>query len=333
MKKAARRERVQLSADDLEAALELLSAEADVRQSYGRELILKVLEYLAIGVFLLTLPLGLLIVWFDTTWGVVLLAVAGSSVIVFIPVSQMSTDLDEAPRKVRDAFGSSDVAQAVEDVWERKSGKLDISIGFIAIFGAAALVAGFVLLLIGLIGSDDVRPLAIILIATPVVFLWGMVAVSNYEEFRYYTQVSQARDRIEHLFSQVTSEGAHDVSLPASDMDVIARAETQHVEGKVADLVGKLPESVWKLYSVAIHPKPLERLDRLSHEQPTAWQTVRAVLDRLQGDPHPAEARHQPGREDEFVVEAGPLAVTYAVDDEARRVDILEIYPTTTNGV
>src|SRR5688572_5835832 len=109
-KSAESRAPLEVTPDDLEAALELLRGE-EASQMDPRPLVWQLLRNLAVGVTVMTLPLGLWSVFFDREWGLGLLAVA---VVAFFSIALMpNTDLGQATRTIRSTVDAQTVSAAL----------------------------------------------------------------------------------------------------------------------------------------------------------------------------------------------------------------------------
>jgi hypothetical protein len=314
---------VALSADDLEAAIRLLEAEERAGRVDPARLALTLLSYLATGALYFCGLLGLVIIWFDTTWGIWLLVAAGVSFAI-VGATAFANPSRET-RTLRQTLEGTGLAKAAGDVWEERRGHLDMMAGIVTMLGGVAGVSGFVIVLIGLIRSGDVSMLGLLLMAVPTVLLWTLVAVNGYRELQYYSAVTFARDRLD---SQARGEGPEPagIDVSAHELEVISRAERQHIKRKVDDLAkgGAVPTEA--PYAIVNTPVALENLHILASD-PDAWVVVREALDGLQGDPRPPRAEPLDGDET-YVLAVGSYELMFQVDDALKRVLVHSIQPT-----
>jgi hypothetical protein len=313
---------VALSADDLEAAIGLLEAEERVGRADPGRFALTLLSYLATGALYFCGLLGLVIIWFDRTWGLWLLVAA--TVCFAIVGATAFANPARKTRTLRETIEGTSLATAAGDVWKERRGNVDLIAGIVTIVGGAAGVSGFVVVLIGLIRSGDVSMLGLLLMAVPTMLLWVLVAISGYRELQYYSAVTLARDRLD---SQARGEGAEAarIDVSAHELDVISRAERQHIKRKVDDLAKEGAAHAEAPYAIVNTPTAVENLHVLASD-PDAWLSVRETLDGLQADPRPPQA--EPLDEDElYALAVGEHELAFHVDDALKRVSVLSITP------
>lgn len=314
---------ISLSADDFEAALRLLEAEEQAQQVDRRALIANFIGYIATGVLLIALPLGLLIVWFNAVLGWSLL---GAALLAFIVVgvstdiTSKSVDFDAASKSMRDVLGSTGLGKRARDSWEKRSGSFTEMLGCLAIVGGVVTIAGLAWLIYGLFWQNRVILPSLALVSLPVVVLFVLVAIDSYREFRHFSQVS----RLQARFQQASGGAAVPVPVSSADLSLLARVEQQQVERGVSKATHKLPERL-KEYSVTISPEPLARLKQLSAQRRELGYAIRSLADSLQTNPRPDDARAAAGDAGDLVISRADFALTYRVDDARQRVVVLAI--------
>lgn len=322
-KKADEEPHISLSADDFEAALRLLEAEEQAQQVDRRALIANFIAYIATGVLLIALPLGLLIVWFDAVLGWSLL---GAALLAFIVVgvstdiTSKSVDFDAASKNIRGVLGSSGLGKRASASWEKRSGSFNQLLGCLSILGGLVTIAGLAWLVYGLFWQNRVILPSLVLASLPVVVVFILIAIDSYREFRYFSHVSQLQSR----FQKASAGSAGDIPVSSADLSLLARVEKQQVERGVSKATHTLAERL-KEYSVTISPEPLARLKQLSEQRRELGYTIRGLADSLQTNPRPADAHAQPGAAGDLVISREEFALTYKVDDARQRVVVLSI--------
>jgi mRNA-degrading endonuclease RelE of RelBE toxin-antitoxin system len=311
-----------LSVDDLEAALRLLSAEKRAGRTNWHKFIVVLLESISLGIFTLTIPIGLLVVWFNPWLGWGLFKAAFISAIVFFFVAIKWGEVAPPTTKIRATLGES-LSKTAKDAWRKRSDSINTIIGLLSL----PLLIGFVWLVYGLITTGEVILSSLTLIALPVLIFWVLVAIDNYRESEYLLQVSRLRDQLESRLQEVSKTGSSEVPLSSEEINLLSQVETRvemkHVEDKVAQLKHERPDE--QLYSIAIALEPLKYLDSLAEREPEARIAIREAWDELPTEPKPPEAQPAPGRENGFVIRRGQYDIIYLVDDQKHRIDVVEI--------
>jgi hypothetical protein len=317
---------VTLSEEDLEAALRLLAVEdvAEPDAVRGRDLVYSLFSSLGIGIFLVTLPLGLAVVWFNWIWGVALfVAAAGSLLLASLTATRAP---ERRTRRLRDSLVGSEIEEVASAVWAKREATSDRTLILILMGGAAVTIYGLIRLGFGLAESDQVDWLAVILIILPPLAFWTFFAWTEYREFQYFANVSTVRNRLE---TQVAS-GSNDreVALTPAEFEVVSRAETQHIERGIAEAMKSVAVTESQGYSVILAANVIELLPTLDFD--TFYQ-IRQTIDGLQLDPRPEGARvlSSEAPETELLVEQAGAAITYRIDDENRQIVVVKI---TRNG-
>ncbi|HXU09641.1 MAG TPA: hypothetical protein VN743_11650, partial [Blastocatellia bacterium] len=216
---------VSFTVEKLEAALSLLASE----QQSGiepRGLMLNVLFYLCVAVILLGLPLGLIIVWFDRTFGLALLAAAVAAFILLAtPVG--SLDLEGAIGKIKGGLEESGLGGVAKAGWQKRSGFFDVFAGLVVIAGGIVVLGGFIWLIKSLFSTHHPNPLSVVCIAAPILVICVLVAFNEYQEFKYFSQLSRLRRDLEALLKQSTDEGSNKISIASKDVSLLSQVETQ----------------------------------------------------------------------------------------------------------
>jgi hypothetical protein len=318
---------VTLSADDLQSALDLLSEEQRAGRRDRRKLALSLVNSLAVGIFLLCVPLGLLIIWFDTLWGVALLAIGAASLVV-VGVTAPRTPGEETTR-LRKAMEGTEISRVSTEVWEKVAAPFEISLAITFFLGGFAVLGGLAWLMYDLVTTDQVPIGAIALIVVPPLVFWTVFAVMEYRELEHYEDVSQALGRLRHASAQAEDQGLNEVPLTGDEFAVLSRAEEQQAKRQIVQAVETLPQAAEQLYSLVIAQEPLDQLVSLSTANPDAYSAIRKDIDRLLTDPHPAGSKvvraGSPSEGDVLVMDCGSRSVTYDVDEGDRRVSVIAI--------
>jgi len=312
-----------LSVDDLEAALRLLSAEERAGQTDWRKFIAQIVCAISLGIFILTIPIGLLVVWFNPRLGWGLFVAAGIAAIVFIALR----NVNPTPSQIRATLGES-LSKTTKTAWEKRSEALYLFVALLLL----ELLIGLVWLIYGLVIIGEVSLPSLALIALSVIIFWALVGIDMYREAKYLSQVSRLRDQLESRLKEVNETGSNEVPFSSEEINLLSQVETrvemQHVENKVSQVKHERPDE--KLYSIAITWEPLKYLAKL---EPDAREAIREAWDEFQTDPKPPEAKPTLLRENEFIIRRGQYDIIYLVDDQKHRIDVVkiqEIHPEET---
>lgn len=202
------------------------------------------------------------------------------------------------------------------------------------------LLPEFHRLLYGLFTGNQTITVSSLLICASAIFAIGLrVALSDYKEFQYFSQVSQLRERFQSRLREISSEEER-TTLSPKEKELLSQVETQQVQRKVGKVLGELKELPEVFYAVAIKPEVLDYLAGLAAVE---RNQLREVIDALQTDPRPAHAHPVPlteaykkaadgsaGTSSEapsnlLVVQSEPHEFIYLVNDERQRVDVIGI--------
>lgn len=301
---------VSLSAEELREALKLLEHEP------ARELgqaVLSLAVYVAIGVVLVCLPLGLLIVPFDHDVGVALLASAGAGLVVGGATSLRAPVTKKAA--LQSALAQTPLSTTANEVWAERQRPYLLSLGALMIVSLGSAAVGLVLLLISLIGSSEVSWLGFALIVAPFLAFWVLSAVGSYRQYRYYASVTKVRHRLAGY-----DEGGE---VSADELAVISRAEREQIDRTISRLAQEPDVRQKAAYALVMTPQAQEDLSGVA-PTPEAWQQVRSAIDSLQVEPRPAAAEAAIA-DTTYTLRADGHRVAYLVDDEARRVVVLGV--------
>jgi hypothetical protein len=127
-------------------------------------------------------------------------------------------------------------------------------------------------------------------------------------------------------------EKSTDVRISGRDLDMLSQAENHLLSRQVDTYLNESRGALKDRYSVAWHPRPLEYLQSLAATTPDESERIRAIVDSLQVDPHPEDARPAPANSDELLVSSASHDVGYFVDQVIRRVDVVDIRARTQRG-
>jgi mRNA-degrading endonuclease RelE of RelBE toxin-antitoxin system len=317
--KSEKKPPVSLGVDDLETALDLLTAEEGAVRADRRRLIVNLISNIAFGILLFACPLGLLVMWFDKAFGLGLLLAAGIATIVF----RVAAFFKGAQPRLPVLSEEDEFAKAATAVWRKKVRIFYSSVGCLMAPGLVAVLVGLIWLGYSLFAMHKVSLPGLALIALPLLTLLVFTAVDEYRRFQYFSRVSITRDRFNSRLHKVRTEGLNEMSISSEEMDLLAQVETKQAVRKVAEAVKELPPQKW--YSVAIAQKALGFMKGLPGEERGA---IREITDALQLNPRPPEAQPVTGLENAFVIRSEDYEIAYLVDDIKQRVDVTEIRDT-----
>jgi mRNA-degrading endonuclease RelE of RelBE toxin-antitoxin system len=314
---------INLSIDELDAALRLLSAEQQAAQAGWRKWVLNLIFYSSFAIAIIACPLGLLLVWFDAGLGWGLLIAAVIAIILFILTSR--TTLDKAIRKIHQAIEGSELAERAETGWNQQSQRLHLILGCGFIPGILGFLGGVGWLIYGLIAKGEVSLISLALIALPILLLYLVVAIRRYQEFQYFSQVAQLHSQFQSRLQKASAEGLSEISVPPGEVELLGRIETSQAERQVKKAAQELPELA-KFYSVTIAPEPLKYLKDLTKQQHEARYAIREITDSLQIEPRPPNAQPILGRANEFAISSENYEIVYQVDDQRQHVEVIDIH-------
>jgi hypothetical protein len=277
---------VEVTPEVLDDALTLLRhEEASVERGHGR-FAWELLRNLAVGIVFLTLPLGAWSVWFDRSWGIALLAIAG---IAFFSTALIPhTTLADVTRKLR-ATADPQIVSSARELRARQT-RLEALLMFpvfLAVGGALGFGMVYFALHIAFDGEVSIIALAAAAVATFVFWVW--FSIQSYREYRYFSHVSAARGRLERLAAAPEPEDGT-VTLESSDVQALTQAETKHVKRTVKEAAANLPDLLENAWAVSIAPEAQKSLDKLAQDNPDDWGRVVDAIQSLQFDPTPSEA-------------------------------------------
>jgi mRNA-degrading endonuclease RelE of RelBE toxin-antitoxin system len=307
-----------LSVDDLEAALRLLSAEERVGQTDWHKLIAMVFCGISFGIIISSIPIGLLVVWFDQKLGLSLLAMAVIAFIVFGALVRVNPEPDE----VRATLGES-LSKTTKAAWEKRSDTLYKIFGLLSL----PILIGLGWLIYSLVNAAEPSLPSLALIAFSLIIIGVLFALDQYREAKYLLHISRLRDKLESRLKEVSATGSNEVPLSSEELNLLSQVETrvemQQVVDKVAQVKLERPDE--QFYSIAIAWEPLNYFHSLAEREPEARIAIREAWDELQTEPKPPEAQSKPGRENEFALRRGHYDIIYRVDDQKHRIDVVKI--------
>ena len=315
---------VELTEDELDAALRLLTVERAVGPDSPsrRDLIYSLAASLGIGIFLVALPLGLAVVWFDWIWGVGLMAFGLGSLAVAMFTKDRSPETQT--RRLRDSLVGSEIEEVASAVWTKRELASDRALVLILIGGAAVTIYGLIRLGFSLADSGDVDWFALILIIIPPSAFWSFFAWIEYREYKYFVDVASVRTRLET--ESASGVGDRAAEITSAEFEVVSRAETQQIERGIEEAMRTVTATEPESYSVVLAPTVLESFADLNSE---TYYEVRRVIDSLQVNPQPPDATpalEGKRAETELRIAAHPsIMISYSVDDENRQVMVEEI--------
>ncbi|MGD8969346.1 MAG: hypothetical protein PVI07_17720 [Anaerolineae bacterium] len=319
------KEDVDLSVEDIEAALLLLSAEERTLRPERRRVISHFVWVLSMGIVLVACPMGLLAVWFDRILGVALLVAAAIMVVLFF-ISGTGASLSDTSEQIRETIEQSALGEAAKAGWEQRS--LVGIIGWSFALGTLVFLAGIGLLIYGLVTARHVSPLSLAMIALPVLVVFLFLALDEYREFVYFTRVSRLRSQFASHLQKGSAEGADQVPVSSAQYDMLSRIETQQVQRRVAQSARDWPQLKQAYHAVSFSPSLHKYLQGLPDEAREQRWVLRTVADTLQTNPRPPGTRPAFGYPNRFVTRRQGYDVTFSLDRDRQRVNLISISPT-----
>lgn len=308
---------VSISLEDLEYALSLLETEEGSRP--GRMIMFRqIIIYATLTIFLLACPLGILVVWFDRIVGIASLVLSVICAVIYIILTAKNgvSIGDNVFSKLKEI----NVGDVAKKSFDQHVQSFNEWVGCVWIVMIAGGVGGIIWLIIDLIRLGHITMVPLILIVLPFLWLGIFVGVSDYKEFIFYSRVANAWSRFQKVKEKATEKQDGQVSLSASDVELLSQVQTKNVHRSIA----QAESNIQRLFAVAINPDAAEFLKKLKEEGLDDYYQIRDAIDALQEDfrPKTATALSQP---DLYRMAVTKYQITYRVDNERQRIEVIEI--------
>jgi len=309
---------VDVSLEDLEYALSLLEAEGGGEAKRGL-LFRQILIYIGLMLFFVTCPIGLLVVWFDRTVGVIslVLAVVGAALFFILIITG---DLDPA-EKIFSRLKETNIADLAKKSYDQHSGKFFTLFGCLLIPAFIAGAAGIIWLVVDLINLKHVTYVPLILIALPVFVLGIFTGAQNFQEYAFYLQVLQVSSRFQQARKDASEKKEAQVSLSASDVELLSKVETMKVQRSIA----QVQSNIQNWFAVVIGATAGAFLGKLKEKAPDEYYEIRDAIDALQENPRPPTAVSLPDQSNSFKLAISKHFIIFKRDDDQRRIEITGI--------
>jgi hypothetical protein len=298
---------VNLSEDDLEAALRLLSDE----ERLGKTLFVFIVS-LAIMVF--ACPAGVLTVWFERGLGIGLLIASAVAVVVFFAIIAGGSNPLEALEVVEQSAKDSKTGQAIAArIKPSQVGGVSSLLGCVGGVVMLLFFPGVAWLLFDLFTIRKINLFSLILIAAPVYYQMR-------RDYLHYSRVSRLRSLLE---SQAQKPGETTVS--SEEAAFLGRVESQQMVREIKQAAPEISKRLAESYAIETVPKARDYIRRLSAEQGEAALAVRQAIDALESNPRPPNAQQVPGSVDLLAIRKESSEIVYLVDDETRNISIVDV--------
>ena len=310
-----------LSVDDFEAALTLLSAEARFKPLDRRKAVITSISDIAVWLVIFGVAHGLMMLTFNVKWGLIILGAATVAFFITGAAASSPDEVSNITKTIRRSIADSKINQAAGVGWQKRelSPFLFLPIAFL-----------FPLTLVGLGYGSYVHSTTIVLVSLIVGLLCSLAigvyyAIDEYREFQYFSLVATLGQKFQSRLSGLGSQ--KNVAISSKEKELLSQIEQEHVNRNVAKALEKYDETK-EFYSIALRPSVLEYLGELPENK---RNSVREVIDTLQITPRPQNARLVGLREGvaesptEYQLRIGDQRLTYAVNDEKLRVDVIGI--------
>lgn len=316
-----------------------------VRQSLAAEerearhpiikLILGLTASLAVGILVFALPVGLLVVWSDKLFGLRLFLAAGIAGIVLLTARQfLRTYLPQLGGSRK----AEKTAKPETDALEERTDRYEVFETLPIIGVVLGTLPGFVWLAYSVFVAHKISLPSLALIAIPCLTWTGMKVIDLCREFWYFSRLLRLSDRFEtDLKTKKELDVLLDRGIPISprEADLLSQVEMRQMAHRTARTKETFSQLEW--HSIFVAKEALKFLELLPKEQYAKRYAVRAaireVIDSLQLNPRPAEARAIPENENVFVIVSGDYEITYVVDRGKQRINVTDIRDTRQGEV
>jgi hypothetical protein len=314
------REPTPVTADELEAALDLLKREEDVLADNRRRARTDFLRLIAIGCSTFALPVGVFVVFFEPIKGAVLLTIGVLALTLFGRMS--SLDRIRKVGALRAAVSRSEVSDAAAALWLRRN-RMEVTLsGLIAAALYAAFGIGLVWLAKSAFADGQIPVLSLLLMGGATILFWTWFAFYMLRQYRYYSLVTDARGRLEARSTAADAKPENEIALMPEEIEILSHAEEQAFDRQVKAAVAKAPDVLDDAYAISIDPAVHMYLDKLAEQSPDAWHRVLEAIQGLQFDPHPPDSKPD-AASDTLEIQTQVGKVDYAVEPNEQRIRIV----------
>ena len=306
-----------VSAEDVQAAVDLLASEHDLGQSLTlSKVALEFAHDLLVGVAFFCGSVGVTIVWTDYRLGF------GLFVACFLFLGLLGALLGSLPwRSVEEEADEIKATLASFEVIQEWTTRLHWTRMGILV-GGLLWLGGLAWLVWVQAANGEVAILPIIVVALGCLTISVALAWDNLREYQHYVRVERALRRIRER-ARKTETGK--VVISRAERAVLSEAETQQVKRAVDASVKQLPEVLETSYAVSYAPEALDSMNALAEERPEEWLKVAATISSLQENPRPDDARlleDDPGAD---AVIPSDHDVRFKVDEPGQRIYVVSV--------
>ncbi len=307
---------VEMSPQDLEAAVRYLSAEEARRKEERRRFTVSMIATTAAGIMTYICLLGLVVVWFNRTLGYVLLGIAALAMAVFGAIS-----FSKEGKTALDGLRLSTRAPESKGLTGRLPSRYVLGM-MVAGLAFLSCLGGFGWMLYGLVTLGEVGLPSVGLIVLSILIASTALGLYSASVQRYHARVSSLRGELESHLQAAEPEAERKV-VTGRDLSVLARAErTQQriaLEQAVKSAAGTEEAwAVWKSDPARAYIRMQETTERIA---------ISDALDALQFDPQPPDARPVAAGQPTYWIEVQGHRIWYALDEANKRITIHEIRP------
>ena len=318
---------LKISAEDLEAALRLLTDEEQATQAAAREggataaVFTCVTNFLMLVAFFALIP-AVIVIWFDRWWGVALFLtslVSGVLLLAAFMLPVSSKDFTSVKNRLRQEIGEGELAKAASQLLAKRQREANFwEWGCLPIaLWPAALLALLVSLYLPshalFLASLGLQGLSVLLAS-----FW--FTEEFYEDVKYYERVSKLRSRFETQLRQLDVGASGEVSISRREIELLGNIETNQAAREAAKTLEASGAEAESLYSIAFTREALAALER--EQSVERRQRIRAAADALQFDPRPPGVA---AAGDGFLVEGEDFFLRYEVNDEKERLVVTSV--------
>lgn len=301
-----------LNPEDINYALSLLSDEGDPRPSFKAGL-LSVVSYMMFGLLGTSFVTGLVTVWFNGVVGRNFFIIAGVSLLLFGVFSILETSMQEGEGDIL-RWRESELGKAVEAVWEEKDRS----------WIAGCFLIVFIFVSLGGIGwftyvletTDTILIPGLIMIFLPTVIVIGIMGYLFLKEEMFIAQAYHLRDKLESF--QHLTEAGDSGTVSSRDYQILSQIEQIQLKKTTAKVSQASYEH--EKYGILISPEAMETM-----ETQDDFIQVRQLTSLLEANAHLEDASPVPERPGEWIIQQNNYQVTYHVDEDLRRVEILSV--------
>jgi hypothetical protein len=312
---------VNLSEDDLEAALRLLSDEERLGKTERSALRTLFVFIVSLAIMVFACPAGVLTVWFERGLGIGLLIASAVAVVVFFAIIAGGSNPLEALEVVEQSAKDSKTGQAIAArIKPSQVGGVSSLLGCVGGVVMLLFFPGVAWLLFDLFTIRKINLFSLILIAAPVAFMFLLGYYQMRRDCLHYSRVSRLRSLLE---SQAQKPGETTVS--SEEAAFLGRVESQQMVREIKQAAPEISKRLAESYAIETVPKARDYIRRLSAEQGEAALAVRQAIDALESNPRPPNAQQVPGSVDLLAIRKESSEIVYLVDDETRNISIVDV--------